>query len=100
MADNMLEGTFSFEAGFARATSGFAHGTPMGSAYALVASGNSSSSRSHAARTRPRPPYTDRNQVTFQATKVCHCRVFSCNFLLRGVLGIPIRISLGTKGSM
>ena len=25
MADNMLEGTVSFEAGFARATSGFAH---------------------------------------------------------------------------
>jgi hypothetical protein len=75
-------------------------GKPMGSAYALVASGNSSSSRSHAARTRPRPPSTDRNQVTFQATKVCHCGVFSCNFFLRGALGIPIRISLGTIGSM
>jgi hypothetical protein len=36
--------------------------TPMGSANALVASGNSSSSRSHVARTsRPRLPSTDRN---------------------------------------
>ena len=47
-------------------------------------------------------PSTGRNQVTFQATKVYGCIIFSCTFFLRGPASRDTHpdVGLGTIGSM
>ena len=98
MADNMLEGTFSFEAGFAPQPPGFSHSPRYTYDLSVCTRGKRKTVYpelwSHTSHVHG--PVHVAIGARVSATKVCHRGILLRHFLKRGLLGVPDLVGLGT----
>ena len=90
--------TFSFEARFARQTPGFSHRPRYTYGPYVCTRGKRKivypALWSHTSHVHG--PVHVAIEARVSATKVCHRGIFLCYFLMRGLLGVPILMGLGT----